>query len=333
MTATKRAKSAASFKPRAGQLKQERYAFPMAMNRVSEELLSGSEWKPAAGVPFTFHASEVDVYAVLSVAQPGDAVWMLYKGVRTAEAAVGYLRDHDAEHRMVKRTVITADALRRGISSYDFMSRMSLAIIAHPDDDTDPRVMDVLELSTISSLSEQWGRVAREIRSGEIRLEDIKYLGVSKLKSFRRLVSVKEALLSVHEPEAKFSLEDLKYLVDRAAKESVPAPVFDVAAELLVAEGVDSLKKTASLKIMRSMSVKYRNRSMFIQRLNYEINFRSVYEQPAGVRFPEQGLLDMFDAGVPADRAAQLMNEGVPVNSVIGVVIGDVEKSLAEGWL
>jgi hypothetical protein len=51
------------------------------------------------------------------------------------------------------------------------------------------------------------------------------------------------------------------------------------------------------------------------------------------VPFPEKGLIELFDAGVPADKAAELMNEGLPVGSVIGVSIDSVEKPLAGGWL
>lgn len=319
----------AGFKPRASQLKQERYAIGTAMNRISEELLAGSDWQPAANTSFTFMASEVDVYAVLSVAQPGDAALMLSRGVRTAEDAVAYLRDHGAEYKVLKRTKLAAEALKRGIASRDFMNKMRLAVIAHPDDDTDARAIDVLELSTISSLAGQWGWVAREVRTGVIRLEDIKYLGVSKLKSYRRLVGVVEALQAVHEPDAKFSMDDLKYLVDRAAKESTPEVVFRLAALFLLEEGVDGLKKTGSLKLLRSMSVKYRNGDSMVQRLRYEIDFREVYKQP----FPESKLREMFDAGVPAEQAGQLMNEGLSVGSVIGVVVGGTEKVLADGWL
>lgn len=321
------------FKPRASQLKQQRYAIGTGMNLISEELLAGSGWKPSVSTSFTFTASEVDVYAVLSVAQSGDAAWMLARGVRTAEDAVQFLDGHGAAHRAVKRTRLAAEALKRGIPSTDFMNRMKLAVIAHPDDDTDARVIDVLELSTISSLSDQWGWVAREIRSGVIRLEDIKYLGVSKLKSYRRLVGIVEALQAVHEPDAKFSMDDLKYLVDRAAKESTPEVVFRLAAMFLIEEGVGGLKRTGSLKLLRSMAVKYRNGDMMVQRLGYEIDFRAVYEQPTGVRFPEQELRDLFDAGVPAERAGQLMSEGLSVSSVIGVVVGGTERALADGWL
>jgi len=326
------ARGTAAFKPRASQLAQQQYVIGTAMHRVSEELFSGSDWKPEARSNFTFTASEVEVYAVLSVAQPGDAAWLLSKGVRSAEGAKGYLRGHGAEGRMVQRTVIAADALKRGVSSLDFMSRMKLAIIAHPVDSDDLRVMDVLELSTISSLDEQWGWVASEVRNGTIRLEDIKYLGVSKLKSFRRLVSVKAALMAVHEPDAKFSMTDLKYLVDRAARDSLPTTHFNAVVEYLVAEGVDGLKRIDSLKMLRSMVIRHHDEKR-LQRVSYEIEFRAVYERKPGVSFPERDLIALFDAGVPADKAAELMNDGLPVGSVIGVLVGNIEKTLADGWL
>jgi hypothetical protein len=212
------------------------------------------------------------------------------------------------------------------------MNRMRLAVIANPVDGDDLLVMDVLELSTISSLDEQWGWAAREVRNGLIRLEDIKYLGVSKLKSRRRLVSIIEALQAVHEPESKFSMEDLKYLVDRAARDSLQESHFKAAAEYLVAEGVGGLKKTDSLKMIRSMSVRHYDDKR-LQRVSYEIDFRAVYKWQIGVPFPEKGLIELFDAGVPADKAAELMNEGLPVGSVIGVSTGSVEKPLAGGWL
>lgn len=322
----------AGFKPRPGQLVQQRYEIGTAMHRISEELLSGSDWQPEARSKFIFMASEVEVYSVLSVAQPGDAVWLLSKGVRSAEAAVDSMRSYGAEAKMVQRTIIAAEALRRGISSLDFMSKMNLAIISHPVDGDELRVVDVLELSTISSLNEQWGWAAREVRTGLIRLEDIKYLGVSKLKSRRRLVSIIEALQAVHEPETKFSMEDLKYLVDKGARDSLSETHFKAAVEYLVAEGVSGLKKVDSLKMIRSMSVGHYDDKR-LQRVSYEIDFRAAYQRQAGVSFPEKDLIQLFDAGVPADKAAQLMNEGLSAGSVIGVAVDSVEKSLASGWL
>lgn len=321
-----------ALKLRPKQLEQQRYEISTAMYRVSNGLLSGSDWKPDARSKFTFVASEVEVYAVLSVVHPGDAVWLLSKGVRSAEAAAEWMRACGAGDKMVQRTIITAEALRRGISSIDFMSRMNRAVIAHPVDGDDLKVMDVLELSTISSLDEQWGWVAREVKNGTIRLEDIKGLGVSKLKSRRRLVSLKEALQAVHEPEAKFSMEDLKYLVDRAARETVPETHFKAAAEYLVSEGVEGLKKTDSLKMIRLISVRHYGDTR-LQRVSYEIDFRAVYQTKTLRSFPEKDLIVLFDAGVPAEQAAQLMNEGLSVESVIGVSVGNVEKSLASGWL
>ena len=332
MTAGERVKKNAVFKPRARQVKQQQYMIPTTLNRISEELLSDPVWKPVVNTNFVFTASEVEVYAVLSVAQPGDAALMLSHGVRSAEEAVAYLRSHGAEHRMAKRTVITADALKRGISSHDFMSRMRLAVIAYPNDDTDPRVMDVLELSTISSLDDQWGWVAKEVRSGAIRLEDIKYLGASKLKSFRRLICVKEALQAVHEPGAKFSMEDLKYLVDWAARDGLQSTHFNALVQYLVGEGIAGVKKLDSLKMVRLIAFRYHD-ELRLQRVTYEIDFRSVYERREGASFPEKELLELFDAGVPAEEAARLMNEGLSVGSVIGVAVGSVEKPLSDGWL
>lgn len=303
------------------------------MHRISEELTSGSDWKPEAATKFTFVASEVEVYSVLSVAQPGDAVWLLSKGVRSAETAMESMHSYGAEDKMVQRTIITAEALRRGISSLDFMMRMRLAVIANPVDGDDLRVMDVLELSTISSLDEQWGWVAREIRNGLIRLEDIKYLGASKLKSFRRLIGIKDALVAVREPDAVFSLEDLKYLVDRAARDSLPQVEFNPLVRYLVTEGIAELKKLDSLKMVRKMVLTHVYDEHQFQRVTYELKFRGVYERREGVSFPEKDLVALFDAGVPAEQAAQLMNEGLPVESVIGVSMGSVEKALAGGWL
>lgn len=319
-------------KPRASQLKQQRYEINTMSNPVAEELTNGTDWKPARNHSFTFVASEADIYAVLSVAHPGDAAWMLSRGVRTADDAARYLRDHGAEHRIVKRRGIASEALRRNISSHEFMGKMKLAAIGHPDDDSEGNPIDVLELSTITSLADQWGHVAREVRYGAIRLQDIKYLGASKLKSFRRLVSVKEALEVVNDEDAKFAIDDLKYLVDRAARDSLAKDYFDVAVEYLIEEGVEGLKKIDSLKMLRAMATKHEYGTRF-KRMTYEIDFRTVYERKLGAKFPEQEVIELFDAGVPAERAAEMINQGVPVRTIIGVVMGGTESAIAEGWL
>ena len=332
-----------TFKPRPGQTKQQRYSISTTMNPISPELLAGTDWRPASNSYFPFEASEVEVYAVLSVAKPGDAARMLCHGVRTAEEAREYLLKHGAEHQAVKRTKITADALKRGISSYDFMNRMRLVGVAHPDDDSAPYAMDVLELSTISALNGQYGYVVQEVRSGEIKLDDIKYLGVSKLKSFRRLESTKTALLNVHDPDSKYSLDDLKYIVDRAAKESSNAKQYNSALSFLAAEGVQGLKQVESLHLLTSILSKYKYRndktpsylydSAACASAAYEIEFRTEYVRQQGAAFlSNDDMVMLREAGVPAVVAAQRFNEGMNARSIIAVENG-TEKALADGWL
>lgn len=321
-----------AFKLRPRQREQQRYAVSTLAHPVSEELTSGSGWAPSREASFVFTANEAEVYSVLGVAQPGDAAWMLSRGVRSAEDASDFMRSHGAEQKMVERKLITAESLRRGIASTDFMSRMRLAAVAHPVDSDGLVVVDVIELSTIGSLSEQWGFAAREVRNGVILLTDIKSLGVSKLRNRRRLIGVIPALQAVREEDAGFSLSDLKVLVDRAQYQNLSEAEFNAVIEYLVEEGVDGVTKTESLKTIRLMMVKHydANRS---RRVTYEIDFRKVYERKAGESFPEKALVTLFDAGVPAERAAELINEGMPVESIIGVTVGGIETPLAGGWL
>lgn len=331
--APKRDKSAQkAFKPRASQTKQQNYAIDMAMAPVSSELREGDAPSRPQSHYFGYKANEVEVYAVLGVADPGDAAKMLSKGVRTAEEAVSYMKEHNAGHLIRNRTKFAAEALRRGISSYDFMERLGLSDVGNPDDDSSPYAMDALELSTYASLSDQYAWVNKKILSGSVSLEDIKTLGVSKLKTHRRLYYSIPALEKVHDPEAKFSMDDLKYLVDRASSEKTERRPYSDAVEYMVAEGTDGIKKLESLKLLSAIMSKHRIGAGKHEHVTYEIDFRQTYDHYSRGFPKSDDLIALQDAGVSAERAAELMNDGMDARSVIAVEDG-TEKALAGGWL
>jgi hypothetical protein len=301
------------------------------MNRISPELGVGPGDSTQGPGYYHFTASEVEVYKVLSVATPGDAALILSQGIRTAEDALKYLHEHGAAHRAVKRTKLTAEALKRGIDAYTFMERVTRAVVGNPDDDSPLTSLDVMELSNISALSGQYGHVAKEVLDGTILLADIKCLGVSKLKASHRLINTKPALIKVHDSDSPFSMDDLKYLVDRVAEERSASHYHSSAVCYLVAEGVQGIKDADSLQLLHKIDMKYLYVDDRYARVTYEIKFRKGNGHST---FPSVAELnELRTAGVDPESAGRLMKDGLSVHSIIAVEAGNTEKALAEGWL
>lgn len=336
-TVSKSKAATKAFKPRVSQTKITRHT----LNELSDDYhlalaelnKTGYRWGQGA-LAFSFEANEVDTYAVLSVTSPANAARLLSHGIKTADEAVSYLREHGAEDAIIDAREVTDDALRRGIKSEIFMTRGPLLL-----QEGSPYVMDAMELRSIAAVADQvGGRVELAVLSGDISLAEIKHLGVSNLKSHKRLRRSVDAIINARDPEFPYSLDDLKTLVERASSEgtSTIEGEYYCALEHLMQGGPEAINDCHSLAFFRLIDSSHRSFPMEerISRIKYEAKLYSLHNDRSYHNKERSELaMRMRDAGVSAEDAGRMLHEGMSERAILAVVNELAEKPLAEGWL
>jgi hypothetical protein len=330
-SASSRAKKIAEkpFKPRPAQVQKQFYSLAHGSYRISPELLVTMPFAVPSGQStfYSFEASEVEVYDVLSVTTPGDAMELLQRGVRTAADATKYLNRRKMKMLVKDYGKYSEEAIKRNISSYKFMECFD----ATKDSEMEsPYFMDALELRCSSSLSDQYHWIKDELLAGEMRMEDIKAIGFAKLKPFRRLYYSRHALDEMNKPDAKFNIDDLKAVVDQAIEEGIKERVYKSVMDYLIHEGPEFLKSVSSFKELGHVDVNHSMSKDRFERTKYELEFRAL----DGSRFRAREVVTkLYEQGIPPADAVPLIKEGVPIDNIAGIVNGGIERSLAEGWL
>jgi hypothetical protein len=282
---------------------------------------------------FSFEASEVEVYDVLKVTAPDNAARLLSHGIRTADEAVEYLRNHGADDAIIDSSELAGEALQRGIKSDLFMT-LGPGMFKEGY----PHVLDALEARSIASIADQVpGQVERSILDGRISLADIKYIGTSKLKTHKRLRRSAVALTNANNPDWPFTLDDLKTLVERAATETslFTESEYYCALEHLMQAGPEAINDCESLALFRAIDSSHRShpRDERYDRIAYESKLFGLYKQSGQRREGTELAMRLRDAGVPAEDAGRMLSEGMSERAIIAVVNEGTEKPLAEGWL
>jgi hypothetical protein len=317
------------YKPRPAQKEQKHRNYDSGFANYNEKLKTPDEHSEKWGrsITFLFTASDVEMYEVLSVAGDGDAIRLLAMGIRNADDAVAFMRSKGAEESIIDRKVLAEGALERGISAGNFILRLPES---EAYDSTER--LDALELYSISSLSGQSYRLLRDVLQKKIKVADIKYLGASKLKSHDRLISTAPALMMLNETDPPFTLDDLKMLVERAAKESAKMPVYRDVLDYVMQRGVGILKEVETLKFFSTVLSEHRKTSEGYDEAEYEVAFYKEHEW-GRYRANSTRLMKLRDAGVSPEDAAHMIDQGMTDLAIIGVSQEGTEKPFAEGWL
>lgn len=282
---------------------------------------------------FSFLASEVEMYEVLSVASPDHAVRLLANGIRTADEAVQYMRAHGASDAILDLKAMVDDSLRRRIKSEVFMRRADELFQTGS-----PHFIDALEAHSITSIKDQVvGRIEHGLLEGNIKLDDIKYIGTAKLKVHNRLRRSVDALIRVNQPDQNFTLGDLKLLVSRAVAETSDTieGEYQAALEHMMEFGPEAINSCASLKLFRSIDASHRSHKGADRkdRITYEVMFRNLYKKADSEPVRTDKVMLLRDAGVTPEDGARMLDEGLSLQAAIAVLVDGAEKPLAEGWL
>lgn len=163
-----------------------------------------------------FTASDVEMYTVLSVASPEAALGLLADGVRSAEQAVESLTAEGREDELTGSIYMSREMLARRVPAEFFLmgrERLTADQIA----DASPELLaDYHEFFAIRSIMRKDSpKIADEVLRGEIRLADVRAVGIDQLKTGDRLEIARPALKALAGGAAKFTTEDLSGLLQK----------------------------------------------------------------------------------------------------------------------
>lgn len=274
-----------------------------------------------------FVANDVEVLSVLAVAHDGDAMKMLNDGVRTTEEALEYLRKHGVEPPH-DRSELVQEALRRNISAAEYREFFRSANLPGSQSNS-PYLADAMELYGSASLRDQYHWVSHDILRGTIRLEDIKHLGYTKLKPYDRLKHTVEALRRVNEPDAKYTIVDVKTLLESHHGNGTGSH-YSTALEYLMHEGPEYLASVSKYALY-SAHQKYRflNGAERIETVKYHLALQGA----DGYWINAEDLCTLKAADVDPVRAGELLRSGMEIRTVINVIAEELPASIGEGWL
>jgi hypothetical protein len=339
-SSTRGAKKA--FKPRKAQLEQHQISHNVDRYPFDQRLVTDASEKEAErergsryySSYYVFKASEVEVYDVLSVAPVGEALRMLSRDIRTADEARAYLTEHGVADLILDRRDTMNEALEKNVSHYDFVSKYE-----DMDDkkQSSDHLVDCVRFAS-SSLSEGLnGTLIDQIASGRVSFDDIKAVGITRLKSHNRAYSLANAFEALNNGEGDYTIDGIKTLVDKASKEVLDSRELSYVCRAMKEIGLEATNSFKELKTLANAyhfyniapgSNKYegnsKERSIYAARLHDGTNNRIL-----SVNYSDA----FFEADIPVDKAVDVINRGGGLREAIAIHEEGIQGSVAGGWL
>lgn len=282
------------------------------------------------GYWYHFTASDAEGYDVASVcAHIGDAALLLTLGVRTAGDARALLQSRGLDHLLADQSELTDAALGNTVRFNDFLENWTMMGEERPVADR----IGALSLAASALRSVHGIRdVVTQVLTGEIDFEDIRAVGVRRLKDHRMIVHFAPLLARVNAGDDGFSVEALRALADRVAAEKPKQwelGNFARVAAIVGAENAATLPSIdAASQALRSTDQSSRRSPAEIAE---ELLFTSRFYGAVG---PDWHAARAFhSAGVPLEVAVAVHGNGGTPEQALAVQHGAVTAPLAGGYL
>jgi hypothetical protein len=287
-------------------------------------------------------ANDEEMYSVLGIAEAGNAFALLERGVYNADEAKELLRKMDAEDLMIDQNDLMQELLNRNISPKDTASLLPLI----PDEWTaSPHIADAIEFSAYDEFEGRWGAsaVRRYILAGNIRLADIKTIGIRHLGRVDNLAVMTDTLVRLGNGESQRTAAETAVFLERASKEGVVEDSLRNGLALFEKHGAEAIDR---LEHIESFSVRYRpseagDADEAVDRVLYEALLAEALvrlgKPESGSyaywtqEYPDESNL-LRTEGISIEEAAQRMYDGLTARQIIAVSKG-VSVSVSDGWL
>ena len=330
--ATKPKKAAqAVFKPRPAQLEEYYNSYKASAFNVDPRL----DPDPRHNSYYGFSANDVEIYTVLAATKrSGDALHMLQVGIRDAAGVKKYLKKHKAMDLYADRD-FAQEALTKNIPAFDFISQDEEL---KPEQRDSPHYVDIIRFKT-SSLNQGLNSMAdKSIVDGTISFDDIKTIGITKLKSHDALYSLIPSFKAVKRGEADFTVDKIKDLLDRARKEKLKSTDFNYVCRTMDKVGMDAVLNCKELGRLASEfhaynispgSSHYKDSGDSVERAVYSATLKSEVRGLMSVYVSDE----YYEAGIPVEVAADVMSKGGGIREAKAIHEEGISSSVAGGWL
>jgi hypothetical protein len=150
------------------------------------------------------HASDEELYSVLSVASNGDASALISAGHRSSEDAADYLRQNRFGGHIEDRSAHCAEALDRRITPQRFIDATDYLLKRDSE-----HYMDAVEVHSTNK------QLAVRVQDGAVNFSDIKEIGLKKIKDCKDPVTLIGALQWLATGDAPYTATELGEIMDK----------------------------------------------------------------------------------------------------------------------
>jgi len=283
---------------------------------------------------YSFKASEAEIYDVLSVAPTAEALRMLSRDIRTADEARAYLREHGASDLILDRRTLMDEALEKNVSHYDFMKNLN---DMKPEYRSSEHVIDCIRFASTSLMDGMNEIALSDIAEGKVSFDDIKAVGITKLKPHTRLYQLLDAFADLKKGEGDYTIDGIKAFVQKAADDGLEQRDLSYVCRAMKKVGLKEVMSFRNLGALASAfhfyniapgSNKYDGDA--IQRTIYAARlFEGLSQNVRSSNFSDA----FYESGIPVDKAIDVINRGGGVREAIAIHEEGIESSVAGGWL
>jgi hypothetical protein len=310
--------------PTKQQARQHFYLFDAKKHPVDSELLTALGIVPHARKGI--HASEFQVYDVLSVTDRGTAIALLEAGVSSSTEAKKILTTLGKRSLLQDNSEVAAEALKRNILSFRYIEQGT------GTESEGEHFLDYLEASNIMSLS-QYPDMHNSVRNGSIRLEDVKTLTPARITMADNWITIKKALTKLAEGTANYTVNEVNDILDRyPTVGSTLRQAFEMADHYGAAFAVEMppTESTVSFSYYLLDHEFEVERSKSLLRYNQKV-VSNLSGFGSGRRKPShEDIIVFHDAGANPDHVA---NGSITITQIDAITNNGIAPSVSGGWL
>lgn len=302
---------------------------PLLYRKVSPEIAAipkGAKFAPVMSFPDSL------MFELSSIVSPEDAITLASRGVKSKDEAMALLDKRGVTGVLVERGEYAEAASRSGISAHAFLTFM----MKQPPAGHDPQLFaDAASLYHLKAARES--DLTVEVLSGNVRLSDIKAVGVTRIAASNDRNSVLSALRAIKNGTVPYDADELKSLLEKPTRHV--ARSLDLAGmfgtEFVV--GLDSVLDTwkTHLHLEKTGYDTSKEKDVLAYGNTLWTEFNAARSIGSGTRSQLRyaDIPALHDAGISAEQAAKELNDGFEVNQLIARLKHGVHTSLSDGFL
>lgn len=314
--------------PTASQLKRSHRSFTASMENPDPQLLEALGLPPTneLGI-YRINASANELYEMMARTSNGNALALIDAGYKSVPEAMQFLTDHGLEH-LEEPFPVALEAQERRIPIEKFVNATR---DASPEQLANPNFMDYMEATGIAAFSE-FRSLPDHIFHGEIRLSDMKDVGVTRIGTSIGWDVTEGALRKIADGTAGYSSGDLKKVLEAFGDSS--SSYIENALALTERYGAEFMKtiKDPSWHLMEAEG-ELRGNDTAPERIKSLLQYRDDFATEARgfeFRFTDEELARFHDANVSAADAA---SGRITLTQLDAIKDHGISPSVSGGWL